>query len=99
MQTITFNSSNISAYIFEDSQIITSEVDKIVCPDSFSYTQIVGITETIAYTDTIIQDMNSSNSTVHTDVTPPGDWAGGKYLFDGTTWTANPDYTAPPEDI
>ena len=97
MKTITFNGSNISAHIFEDSQIITTEADKIVCPDSFSYTQIVGITETTAYTDTIINDMNSSNSTIHTSVTPPADWRGSKYLFDGTDWTANPDYIAPTE--
>ena len=47
--------------------------------------------------DFIICDMNTSNSTIHTSVTPPEDWAGGKYFFDGTTWTANSDYVAPPE--
>jgi len=56
--------------------------------------------ENITCPDFIIGDMNSSNATIHTGVTPPGDWAGGKYLFDGTTWTANSDYvvpTPPPE--
>jgi len=75
MQTITINSSesgdNISAYIFEDGDTITSESDRITCPDF------------------VILDMNSSNSTIHTGVTPPEDWVGGKYFFDGTTWTVN----------
>jgi hypothetical protein len=43
----------------------------------------------------IIGDMNSSNATIHTGVTPPGDWHSAKYLFDGTTWTANPNWTPP----
>ncbi len=37
----------------------------------------------------IIEDMNSSNATIHTGVTIPEDWAGGKYFFDGTNWTVN----------
>jgi len=40
----------------------------------------------------IIGDMNSSNATIHTGVTPPEDWDWGNYLFDGTTWTTNPDW-------
>jgi hypothetical protein len=38
----------------------------------------------------IIGDLNASNATLHLGVTPPADWAGSKYLFDGTTWTLNP---------
>ena len=37
----------------------------------------------------IIEDMNSSNATIHTGVTIPEDWVGGKYFFDGTNWTVN----------
>jgi len=33
MQTITFNDSNISAYIFEDAEAITSTTDSIICSD------------------------------------------------------------------
>jgi len=43
-----------------------------------------------------ISDMNSSNATVHTGVTPPEDWIGGKYFFDGSSWSANLDYVKPP---
>ena len=49
--------------------------------------------------DLIICDMNTSNSTIHTGVTPPGDWKGCKYLFDGTTWSANPDYVEPVDHV
>ena len=49
--------------------------------------------------DFIITDMNTSNSTIHTGVTPPEDWAGGKYLFDGTTWSANPDWVEPVDEV
>lgn len=43
----------------------------------------------------IINDLNSSNATMHLNVTPPDDWIGNKYTFDGTTWTLNPDWTEP----
>ena len=48
----------------------------------------------------IIADLNSSNATMHENVTQPDDWIGNKYTFDGTTWAANPDWTEPTsEDI
>lgn len=46
----------------------------------------------------IIGDMNSSNSTLHEGVTPPEDWTGNKYTFNGTTWTLNPDWVEPEPD-
>ena len=99
MQTITFNGSNISAHIFEDAQTITTEADKITLPKATAISSVSGYggETTVGYTDEIICDMNSSNSTIHTGVTPPADWRGSKYLFDGTDWTANPDYIAPTE--
>jgi len=68
MQTITFNSNNVSAYKFDDAHTITATADNITCPHF------------------IIGDMNTSNATVHTGTTPPADWQGGRYTFDGTTW-------------
>ena len=58
---------------------------------------ITATSEKTTCPDLIICDLNSSNSTIHTGVTPPADWDGCKYFFDGTTWTNNPDYVAPPE--
>ena len=43
----------------------------------------------------IIGDLNSNNSTMHENVTPPENWTGNRYTFDGTTWTANPDWVDP----
>lgn len=43
----------------------------------------------------IIGDLNTGNATMHEGVTPPADWSGNKYTFDGTTWTANPDWVEP----
>ena len=43
----------------------------------------------------IIGDLNSNNSTMHEGVTPPENWTGNRYTFDGTTWTANPDWVDP----
>ena len=77
MQTITFNDSNISAYIFEDEHSLTATAENITCPHF------------------IIGDMNSNNATISTGVTSPADWQGGKYLFDGTAWTENADWTDP----
>ena len=79
MQTITFNNSNRSAYIFEDGDTLTATAESITCPNF------------------IIGDLNSSNATIHTGVTPPADWQGGKYLFDGTSWTANGAWDDPRE--
>jgi len=79
MQTITFNDSNKSTYIFEDADTLTATAENITTPNF------------------IIGDMNSSNATIHTGVTPPEDWQGGKYLFDGTSWTSNENWTDPKE--
>ena len=43
----------------------------------------------------IIGDLNSNNSTMHEGVTPPENWTGNRYTFDGTTWTVNPDWVDP----
>jgi hypothetical protein len=80
MQTIIFNDSNISAYVFNDSDSVSITADNIICSNF------------------IIGDMNSTNSTVITDVTTPADWQGGKYLFDGTDWTANTSWIDPKLD-
>ncbi len=43
----------------------------------------------------IIGDLNSTNALLHTGVTPPDDWIGNKYTFDGTSWTINPNWVDP----
>jgi hypothetical protein len=77
MQTITFNDTSVSAYIFDAEHNLVATPENITCPHF------------------IIGDMNSTTATVHTGVTSPVDWQGGKYLFDGAIWSLNPDWTDP----
>ena len=69
MKTITFNGSNVSAYIFDNNATVEVTGTNIVCPDF------------------VIGDLNSTNSSVHTGVTPPADWMGGRYTFSDGAWT------------
>ena len=43
----------------------------------------------------VIADLNNQNVAVVENITPPEDWLGWKYLFDGTTWTPNPIWVEP----
>jgi len=79
MKTITFNSNNVSAYVFEDTEQVTVSTENITCPNF------------------IIGDLNSTNSTMHTEVTPPEDWMGGRYVYDGTDWTEVVGWVDPSE--
>lgn len=40
----------------------------------------------------IVGDMTIDTCWLFTDVTPPDDWTGWKYKFDGSEWSENPDY-------
>lgn len=66
-----------SIYIFDDADVIDMTADNIQVGEPARM---------------IIADCNSSNVTLHTDVTPPADWVGNKYFFDGTTWTLDPNW-------
>ena len=81
MKTIVRNGTNVSLYLFADSEVVTIGADKTV----------VGDPETL-----IIQDCDSSNATLITGVTDPAEWTGWKYLYtaDGG-WVLNPDWTPP----
>lgn len=46
----------------------------------------------------VIADLNSTNATMHNGVTPPDDWVGNKYTFDGTSWAINPNWNEPVEE-
>ena len=51
---------------------------------------------TIITPNFIIGDLNSGNATLVTDVTPPADWYGNKYLYEDGVWTQDPNW-APAE--
>jgi hypothetical protein len=85
MKTITRNGSNISLYLFEDSEFvqIADDVTTIGNPPVL-----------------IVNDCNSSNATLFEDVSDPVDWDGWKYFYtpvDG--WVLNPDWVPPTEGI
>lgn len=86
MKTIVATAKNLSKYILADDAAVTFEVRQI---------DVNGIVKQILYTKTPefnIADLNSDNAVVYENVTPPADWDGDKYFFDGQSWSLNPDY-------
>jgi phosphatidylethanolamine-binding protein (PEBP) family uncharacterized protein len=77
MKTIISNETNVSLYIFADDVVVDIAADKTNLGNPVN---------------THILDCNSSNVTLYEGVTPPDEWKSHKYLFDGTNWTANPNY-------
>jgi hypothetical protein len=76
----TITKDNSSCYLFEDSIRVVIENERTVVGDP---------------EELIISDINLSNGQVYENVTPPTDWVGNKYLFDGVNWTTNPNYDEP----
>ena len=80
MKTLTLKSNNASIYIFDDSvELIVSDAN-IVVGNPVQF---------------VIADCNASNANLYENVTPPQDWAGHKYLFDGSNWLTNPNWIDP----
>ena len=80
----TLVKNGISIYVFADNEAVNITSKNI----------IIGNPETL-----IIGDCSSSDTTLHTDVTPPSDWTGHKYLFNGTTWSANSAWVDPAKKL
>ena len=76
----TLTKDNKSLYLFDNDKALSITAESITVGNPIEF---------------IIGDCNSSNTELHAGVTPPADWAGGKYFFDGTTWTENPDWVDP----
>lgn len=73
----------------------TTNISKYIFEDDASVT--IGSDSTTT-PDSVIADMNSSNCTMVTGVTPPEDWTGNKYTYSEGSWSANSDYEEPPEE-
>ena len=73
----TLTENTKSLYIFEDDKHLDLAGSDIIVGSPVEF---------------IVANLGAGASTLHTNVTPPPDWAGGKYFFDGTTWTLNPDW-------
>lgn len=83
MKTIVENSTNLSKYLFENDMPLNIGSEEIAVGDP-------------ANLDFYIGDLNSSNCTLHENVTnAPADWIGNKYTFDGTTWTQDSNWVDP----
>jgi hypothetical protein len=81
MKTITRNGSNVSLYLFEDSQFVGIAADKTTIGNP-----------AILYID----DCNSSNVTLIENVTQPEGWTGCKYVYTvANGWQLNPDWIDP----
>ena len=56
----------------------------------------IQITDTTIITPNfIVSDLNSGNSTLVENVTPPEDWFGNKYLYEDGVWTQDPNWVDP----
>tara|TARA_Y100000593_G_scaffold38732_1_gene74947 strand:- start:31 stop:399 length:369 start_codon:yes stop_codon:yes gene_type:complete len=75
-QTITRKADNVSVYILHDD----ATVDLSATP----HATVRG--NTGGPVDFNIADLNSSNAEVHTGVTAPSGWMGGKHTYDGSSW-------------
>ena len=73
----TVTKNNMSLYLFDDSEHVETLENRMVVGSPVRF---------------IVADCNTSNSVLHEGVTPPADWVGCKYMFDGTDWTLNPDW-------
>lgn len=80
MKTLTLTPSNVSIYTFDDAVELIIGDDNIVVGSPVQF---------------VIADCNISNTNLYENVTPPQDWAGHKYLFDGSNWLANPNWIDP----
>ena len=84
MRTIVETSSGLSKYLLADDVTITATADNITVGDPAQF---------------IIGDLNSTTVTITDNVTnAPANGSGNRYKFDGTTWTANPDWVDPTLD-
>ena len=81
MKTLVRNGTNVSLYLFPDTEVVNVQADKTV----------VGNPERL-----IISDCNSSNVTLFEGVTNPDHWTGWKYLYTAAGgWELNPNWTPP----
>ena len=75
-KTITRKSDNVSLHLLHDD----ATVDLSAQP----HTTVRGNTGgTVNFN---IADLDASNAEVHSDVTAPSGWIGGKHTYDGSSW-------------
>jgi len=73
--------------------MLDDSIDVTVTSDDISYSEHDSVLDRSV--DNTISDLNSSNATVHENVTVPEGAQPRRKTFDGTTWADNPNYTEP----
>jgi len=81
MQTIV-DLNNCSKYLLKDDKNVILNYENIEVSRADKLLFIIG-------------DLNENNSTVIGGVSAPSDWAGCKYIFDGTDWEVSSDWVEP----
>ena len=74
-KTITRKSDNVSVYLLHDD----ATVDLAATPNATVRGNTGG-------TDIDIGDLDSSNADLHSSVTAPSGWHGGKHTYNGSSW-------------
>lgn len=81
MKTLININTKTSLYLFEDSETVDIQSDKVV----------IGNPATL-----IIDDLDSSNATLIEGIPEPSDWVGHKYFYN-SGWETNTNYVSPTE--
>tara|TARA_B100000212_G_scaffold290595_1_gene232131 strand:+ start:459 stop:830 length:372 start_codon:yes stop_codon:yes gene_type:complete len=83
MKTIVENSTKLSKFLYEDDKEILMEEERITIGP-------------VSNPDLYVGCHSKHDCTLYENIEGPSEaWAGNKYMFDGTTWTANPDWKDP----
>jgi hypothetical protein len=80
MKIVTRTSSTMSLFVLNDDEVLTWD----------DRGMIIGSPEWM-----IVPDCPAETVTIFDNISSPEDWEGGKYLFDGTTWTISPKWVEP----
>jgi len=76
----TLVKGNLSIYLFDDNKEVVVTNESITVGNPIEF---------------VVSDCNDTNTTMYENIIAPVDWVGGKYFFDGTDWTLNPDWVDP----
>ena len=80
MKTIVRKESNISIWIFNNSQSVDVQENQTAVGEPVEF---------------FISDCTTSDCDLIEGVTPPSDWDAHKYLYASGSWTLNPDWVNP----
>lgn len=76
----TLTKDNVSIYLFADDEVLVISEQNITVGNPPKF---------------IIGDCNSTNTVLHEGVPEIEGWTGHKYMYDGASWTENPNWVDP----